>query len=130
MQIKRQSGRRIYILLAHTCAPMSFGITSIRRGDCSLRSYKELESRITLLHWSEKVLRKKKAATVQVSDSLPCCWRETSLFSDLDPEQRPVHPQHLIFNSSVPLLGTEIGSAEVHSLGIVQPGQAVTEYKL
>jgi len=80
-----------------------------------------------LLHWSEKVLRKKEAI-VQVSDSLPYCWRETSLFSDLDPEQRPVHRQHLILNNSVPLLETEIGSAEIRSFWIIQPGQTVTEY--
>lgn len=70
----------------------------------------------------------KKEAIVQVSDSLPCCWRETSLFSDLEPEERPAPQQHLIFNSSAPLLGRERGSAEIHSLGVIQPGQTVTEH--
>lgn len=43
----------------------------------------------------------KKEAITQVPHSLPCCWRETSLFSEL--EERPAPQQQFIFNSSAPL---------------------------
>lgn len=92
----------------------------------ALRGVKRIAERHALT-LSGKVLQRKEAI-VQVSDSLPCCWREASLFSDLDSEKRLVHRQHLIFNSSIHRLGTEMCSAEIHSLWIVQPGQTVTEY--
>lgn len=93
----------------------------------ALQGVKIIGRRGKLLHWNEKSWGKKEAI-VQVSDSLPCCWRETSLFSDLEPEERPAPQQHLIFNSSAPLLAREIGSAEIHSLGVIQPGQTVPEH--
>lgn len=66
-----------------------------------------------------------KEAIAWVSDSLPCLWRDTFLFSALNFGKSLARQQHAACASTA---GVEVGSAELHSLWIVQAGQTVTEY--
>lgn len=98
MEIKRESGRRIYIFRAKLVLPGVLASLPLEEVS-ALRGVKIIGRRGMFLHWNEKSWGEKKEAIVQVSDSLPCCWRETSLFSDLEPEERPAPQQHLIFTA-------------------------------